>query len=90
MPRKIEKKEREVFEKEPGSDIWWVRYYIDGRERREGGRRGDAIKLYKVRKSYFPSHTPYGFTVAAPVAYNRLIPRYLRTWPQRRRRRAGL
>ncbi len=52
MPRKIEKKERGVFEKEPGADIWWIRYYIDGRERREKvGRRGDAIKLYKVRKT---------------------------------------
>jgi hypothetical protein len=52
MPRKIEKKERGVFEKDPGSDIWWIRYYIDGRERCEKvGRRGDAIKLYKVRKT---------------------------------------
>jgi site-specific recombinase XerD len=52
MPRKIEKKERGVFEKDHGSDIWWIRYYIDGRERREKvGRRGDAIKLYKVRKT---------------------------------------
>jgi len=52
LPRKIEKKERGVFEKEPGSDIWWIRYYIDGRERREKvGRCGDAIKMYKVRKT---------------------------------------
>jgi site-specific recombinase XerD len=52
MPRKIKKKERGVFEKVPGSGIWWVRYYIDGVERREKvGRRGDAIKLYKVRKT---------------------------------------
>jgi site-specific recombinase XerD len=52
VPRKIEKKERGVFEKIPGSGIWWVRYYIDGREHREKvGRRGDAIKLYKVRKT---------------------------------------
>ena len=52
MQRKIERKERGVFEKEPGSDIWWIRYYIDGRERREKvGRRGDAIKLYKLRKT---------------------------------------
>jgi hypothetical protein len=52
MPRKIEKKERGVFEKAAGSGIWWIRYYIDGRERREKvGRRGDAIKLYKVRKT---------------------------------------
>ena len=46
MPRKIEKKERGVFEKEPGSQIWWIRYYIDGRERREKvGRRGDEFLL---------------------------------------------
>jgi hypothetical protein len=52
MPRKVVRKERGVFEKEPGSGIWWVRYYIDGRERREkAGRRGDAIKLYKLRKT---------------------------------------
>jgi integrase len=52
MPRKVVRKERGVFEKEPGSDIWWIRYYIDGRERREKvGRRGDAIKLYKVRRT---------------------------------------
>jgi hypothetical protein len=48
----VVRKERGVFEKEPGSGIWWVRYYIDGRERREkAGRRGDAIKLYKPRKT---------------------------------------
>src|SRR5271170_1764347 len=52
MPRKLERKERGVFEKEPGSDIWWIRYYIEGRERREKvGRRGDAIKLYRLRKA---------------------------------------
>jgi len=52
MPRKIEKKERGVFEKDPGSGIWWIRYYINGRERREKvGRRSNAIKLYKIRKT---------------------------------------
>jgi hypothetical protein len=48
MPRKIEKKVRGVFEKDPSSGIWWIWYYINGTERREKiGRRGDAIKLYK-------------------------------------------
>jgi integrase len=48
----VVRKERGVFEKQPGSDIWWIRYYIDGREHREKvGRRGDAIKLYKLRKT---------------------------------------
>src|SRR5882757_935367 len=28
MPRKVVRKERGVFEKEPGSGIWWGRYYI--------------------------------------------------------------
>ena len=52
MPRRIEKRERGVYEKEPGSDIWWIRYKVDGTLHREKvGRRGDAIKLYKVRKT---------------------------------------
>jgi hypothetical protein len=53
MPRKIEKKERGVFEKEPGSEIWWIRYYIDGRERCEKvGRRGDAAtRTYSAEHS---------------------------------------
>jgi site-specific recombinase XerD len=52
MPRRIEKKERGIFEKAPGSGVWWIRYYVDGIERREkAGRRGDALKLYKLRKT---------------------------------------
>lgn len=35
MPRKNTNKGRDVFEKEPGSEIWWIGYYTDGRERRE-------------------------------------------------------
>lgn len=49
MPRKSTKKERGVFEKDPGSDIWWIRYTIDGRERREKvGRKKDASDLHKI------------------------------------------
>jgi integrase len=52
MPRKVVRKERGIFEKEPGSGIWWVRYKIDGVERREKvGRRGDAIRLYQLRRA---------------------------------------
>ncbi len=52
MPRKVVRKERGVFEKEPGSDIWWIRFKDAGVEHREKvGRRGDAIKLYKIRKA---------------------------------------
>ena len=49
MPRKVE---RGVFEKQPGSNIWWIRFKANGVEHREKvGRRGDAIKLYKSRKA---------------------------------------
>jgi len=52
MPRKVVRKERGVFEKVPGSDIWWIRFKVAGVEHREKvGRRGDAIKLYKIRKA---------------------------------------
>jgi integrase len=41
-----------VFEKAPGSDIWWIRYKVNGVEHREKvGRRGDAINLYRIRKA---------------------------------------
>jgi integrase len=52
MPRKVVRKARGVFEKEPGSDIWWIRYKENGVEHREKvGRRGDAINLYKIRRA---------------------------------------
>jgi hypothetical protein len=52
MPRKVVRKERGVFEKVPGSDTWWIRFKDAGVEHREKvGRRGDAIKLYKIRKA---------------------------------------
>lgn len=52
MPRKITKKETGVYEKEPGSGVWWVRFKSNGVTRREKiGRRGDAIAAYKDRKT---------------------------------------
>src|SRR5450755_719323 len=46
------KKVRGVFEKAPGSKIWWICYFDgDGRKHREKvGRKGDAIDLYRKRK----------------------------------------
>ena len=47
-----EKKQRGVFEKEPGSGIWWIRYFADGQKKREKvGRKSDAVALYQKRKS---------------------------------------
>ena len=53
MPRKrAVRKERGVFEKVPGSDIWWIRYKIDGVEHREKvGRFSDAVDLYRIRRA---------------------------------------
>jgi integrase len=53
MATKREKRHRGVYEKEPGSGIWWVRYTDDeGKIRREKvGRKSDAIALYQQRKS---------------------------------------
>lgn len=51
---KIEQKAvRGVFEKVPGSGVWWVRYADDsGRIRREKmGNKGAATKLYQKRKN---------------------------------------
>jgi integrase len=44
---------RGVFEKERGSDQWWIRYVDStGRLRRElAGSKGDAIDLYRKRKA---------------------------------------
>ena len=50
--KRDEKQHRGVFEKEPGSGIWWIRYFSNGQKKREKvGRKLDAIALYQRRKS---------------------------------------
>lgn len=46
-------RQRGVFEKVPGSDIWWIRYAdATGRIRREkAGTKSDALILYRKRKT---------------------------------------
>ena len=52
MPHKEIPKATGVFEKIPGSGVWWVRYRDQGQLHREKvGRRQDAIDIYKLRKS---------------------------------------
>lgn len=47
-----ENKHRGVFEKEPGSGVWWIRFQAEGRIKREKvGRKSDAIALYQKRKA---------------------------------------
>jgi integrase len=43
---------RGVWERIPGSGIWWIRYRVNGQLRREKvGRKSDAIRLYEIRKA---------------------------------------
>jgi integrase len=46
-------KQRGVFEKLPGSGVWWICYFdADSRKRREKvGRKSAAIELYRKRKT---------------------------------------
>src|SRR4051794_19575699 len=46
-------KHRGVFEKEPGSGVWWVRYALaSGRQRREKvGTKSAAIAFYRKQKT---------------------------------------
>ena len=52
MARSAAKKHRGVYEYPPGSDVWWVQYFVDGRRRREkvGGKQA-AINRYQQRKT---------------------------------------
>ncbi len=52
MKDREESKRRGVFEKIPGSGIWWIRYFDQfGKKRREkAGSKSVAIKLYGKRK----------------------------------------
>lgn len=52
MPRKSQQRVTGVWEKTPGSGVWWIRYRVDGKLKREKvGRKSDAIALYQQRKS---------------------------------------
>jgi site-specific recombinase XerD len=50
--RRPERRQRGVYEKLPGSGVWWIRYSdATGRIRREkGGTKSSAILLYRKRK----------------------------------------
>src|SRR4029077_80371 len=51
--RAKEMKQRGIFEKVPGSGIWWIHWYdAQGRRHREkGGTKSMAIALYRKRKT---------------------------------------
>jgi len=48
----IPRNPRGLFERPSGSGVWWINYYVDGRQKREKvGRKSDAMKLYQSRKA---------------------------------------
>jgi integrase len=52
VARREVKQERGVFERPKGSGVWWINYYVDGKQHREkAGTRSDAKDLYKERKA---------------------------------------
>ena len=52
MPRRSLSRTTGVWEKDPGSGIWWIRYRENGVLHREKvGRKSDAVALYQKRKS---------------------------------------
>ena len=49
--RKAPAKVRGVYEREPGSGIWWICYKQGSvRKREKVGRRADAVALYQQKK----------------------------------------
>jgi hypothetical protein len=43
---------RGVFERPKGSNVWWINYYVNGKQHREkAGNRSAAIDLYRARKA---------------------------------------
>jgi site-specific recombinase XerD len=53
MSKERESKPRGVFEKKPGSGIWWIQYFdAEGHRHRERvGRKSSAITLYQKRRT---------------------------------------
>jgi integrase len=49
-----------IFEKLPGSDVWWIRYKVAGvRHREKVGKRQDAIDTLAARKAERAAGTPF-------------------------------
>ena len=50
--KKDEKPVRGIFERPPRSGVFWINYYVNGKQHREkAGRKSDAIALYQKRKA---------------------------------------
>jgi integrase len=50
--KKQAEKARGLFQRPPESGVWWINYYVNGKQHREKvGRRSDALALYQKRKA---------------------------------------
>jgi integrase len=91
MPRKENPKPvRGVFERPSGSGMWWINYYVNGKQHREKvGRKSDAVALYQKRKAdsrrgmKLPELRPakvvtFGELAGDAVAYAKT---HLKSWP---------
>lgn len=83
-------KTRGVFERPAGSGIWWINYYVNGRQHREKvGRKSDATALYQKRKAdarrgvKLPELQPRNVTTFGQLASDAVnyAKVHLRTWP---------
>jgi integrase len=84
-PRKI----RGLFERPFGSGIWWINYYVGGKQHREKvGRKSDAIALYQKRKAdarrgvKLPELQPHKSTTFGELASEAVVyaKAHLKTW----------
>jgi integrase len=83
------RKSRGVFERPAGSGIWWINYYVKGKQHREKvGRKSDAIALYQKRKAdsrrglKLPELQPQKVTTFGELATDAVsyAKAHLRTW----------
>jgi site-specific recombinase XerD len=88
MKRAEPKKIRGVFEKVPGSGIWWIQYFDSRRKRRreKAGSRGCAIALYRKRKIQALEGRKLPENIRSVVSISDLAPAILRDYEINARR----
>ena len=68
MPRRPTAKATGVWERDVGSNVWWIRYRVNGVLKREKvGRRSDAIALYQRHAPSSVSSIPTNISLVASI-----------------------
>src|SRR6266851_7305002 len=82
------KVQRGIYEKVPGTNVWWVRYADSaGRIRREkAGVKSAAIKLYRKRKTEILEGKKFPDKLRAVVRISDLAPALLRDYEMNEKR----